>query len=80
MRRPALVITFLIVLALPATALASPPERDRTTFDRLLELLEPIVALVLPQTEGPDADPNRVMEPPPSWVEGDEGPDADPDG
>jgi len=81
MRRQApLVLAVLLVLVLPATAIAAPQERDRRFVDRLLARLEPILALVLPQTPGPDADPDGVAEPPPPESEGDAGPDADPDG
>lgn len=57
-----------------------PAEQGRGTFGWFLQHLEPLLALVLPQTPGPDADPNGVVEPPPPEVEGDAGPDADPNG
>lgn len=78
------VLVLAAVLAASPAASAAPSERDLaergSAWSALLERLEPLLTLVLPQMPGPDADPNGITAPPPAEVEGDVGPDADPNG
>lgn len=83
MRRRFVLVLTVLILTPTASAFAAPLERDRGGFDWFLERLEPLLASVLPQSAGPDADPNGATQPPPPSDpenEGDAGPDADPNG
>lgn len=82
--RTALIFALLVVLSVPASAVAAATERGDQTGNRLvgwfLERLQPLLAVVLPEAAGPDADPNGLTAPSPPGSEGDAGPDADPNG
>lgn len=70
----------LAATAIASSASAAPPEGERGTFfSSLLERLEPFLSIVLPESVGPDADPNGLLSPPPG-SEQHVGPGADPDG